>query len=94
MLPGAVPGVVVGKLHSLATLDMIDSFSFGYEFHALESACMHSRNTEEKSGSGLAEAHTAIFNMSAHPDHSDPIHDISVSLPVALPAKADPRCGL
>jgi len=55
----------MGKWCSLATLDMIDSFSFGYEFRALKSACIRSRNTEEKSGSGLADAHTEIFNMSS-----------------------------
>jgi len=58
-------GVVVemGRWFSLVTLDIIGSSGFGYEFHALESASISgSSNSEEKSGSELAEAYNTIFN--------------------------------
>ncbi|CUS11563.1 unnamed protein product [Tuber aestivum] len=58
-------GVVVemGRWCSLATLDIIGSCGFGYEFRALESASISgSSDTEEKSGSELANAYNTIFN--------------------------------
>ena len=44
-------------------LDIIGSSGFGYEFTALRSVSIgSSSNSEEKSGSGLADARTTIFN--------------------------------
>jgi len=41
-------------------------FRLNYKFRVLESASIgSSRNAEENSGSGLADAHTAIFNISS-----------------------------
>jgi len=63
---GGGEGVVVemGKWFSLVTLDIIGSCGFGYEFRALESASISgSSNSQEKSGSELAEAYNTIFNM-------------------------------
>jgi len=58
-------GVVVemGEF-SLVTLNAINSSSLSYEFYALKSASINgSSNTEEKSGSELADAYNTIFNM-------------------------------
>ncbi|RPA96817.1 cytochrome P450 [Choiromyces venosus 120613-1] len=63
---GGEEGVVVemGKWFSLATLDIIGSSGFGYEFRALESASISgSDTTVENSGSELADAYNTIFNM-------------------------------
>lgn len=52
------------KWFSLATLDIIGSFSFGNEFSALESAAIRgSSNTEERSGSELADEHNTVFDV-------------------------------
>ena len=57
----------MGKWSTLATLDMVGSLGFDYEFRARESASISgSSNTEEKSDLELADSCNTILDIGVH----------------------------